>query len=87
MSTSTKRLRAAAASMLTHVRDDIRDIDMEILAISKELEMLVAKMNDAKWAGDLEKGNGVFYQIILKRTMREILQKRRKAKMKEMWND
>jgi hypothetical protein len=57
------------------------------LAISKELEMLVAKMNDAKWAGDLEKKNGVFYQIILKRTMREILQKRRKAKMKEIWND
>ena len=84
MSTSTKRLRAAAIAQLAHVRDDIRDIDMEILAISKELEMLVAKMNDAKWAGDLKKGNGVFYQIILRRTMREILQKRRKAKMKEM---
>ena len=84
MASTTKRMQAVAASMLTHVGDDIRDIDLELMAVSKELEMLAAKMSDAQWAGDLAKVNGVNYQIMLKRTMRAILQKRRKVKMKEM---
>lgn len=84
MASTTKRLQAVAASMLTHVGDDIRDIDLELMAVSKELEMLAAKMSDAQWAGDLAKVNGINYQIMLKRTMRAILQKRRKVKTREM---
>ncbi len=84
MASTTKRLQAVAASMLTHVGDDIRDIDLELMAVSRELEMLVAKMSDAQWAGDSAKVNGINYQIMLKRAMRAILQKRRKVKMREM---
>lgn len=84
MGSTTKRLQAVAASMLMHVGDDIRDIDLELMAVGRELEMLAAKMSDAQWAGDLAKVNGVNYQIMLKRTMRAILQKRRKVKMMEM---
>lgn len=84
MASTTKRLQAVAASMLTHVGDDIRDIDLELMAVSKELEMLAAKMSDAQWAGDSAKVNGINYQIMLKRAMRAILQKRRKVKMREM---
>lgn len=84
MASTTKRLQAVAVSMLTHVGDDIRDIDLELMAVGKELEMLAAKMSDAQWAGDLAKVNGINYQIMLKRTMRAILQKRRKVKTREM---
>lgn len=84
MASTTKRLQAVAASMLTHVGDDIRDIDFELMTVGKELEMLTVKMDDAMWAGDSDKVNGVFYQIMLKRMIRAILQKRRKVKMREM---
>ena len=83
MASTNKQLRAVATSMLTHVGGDIRDIDLEIMAVSAELEMLTDKMSDVKWAGNLSKAHMVFYQIMLKRTMRAILQKRRKAVMKE----
>jgi hypothetical protein len=83
MTTSTKRLQAVATLSLSHVGDDIRDIDIEIMAVNKELEMLTAKMSDAMWEGRSDTLNGVLYQIMLKRTMRTILHKRRKVKLRE----
>ncbi len=84
MATSNKRLQAVATSSLSHVGNDIRDIDLEIMAVSKELEMLAVKMSDAMWEGRLDTLNGVLYQIMLKRTMRAILLKRRKKIMREI---
>lgn len=84
MATSNKRLQEVATSSLSHVGNDIRDIDLEIMAVSKELEMLAVKMSDAMWEGRLDTLNGVLYQIMLKRTMRAILLKRRKKIMREI---
>jgi hypothetical protein len=83
MATSNKRLQAVATSSLSHVGDNIRDIDFEFVALGMELEMLTAKMNDAMWEGRSDKVNSIFYQIMLKRTMRTILLKRRKVKLRE----
>jgi len=48
---SNKRLNSVATWSLSHVGNDIRDIDFELVAISMELEMLTAKMSDAMWGG------------------------------------
>jgi hypothetical protein len=83
MATSNKRLHAVATSSLSHVGNDIRSIDFELMAVSMELEMLAVKMSDAMWEGRLDTLNGVLYQIMLKRTMRTILHRRRRVKLRE----
>ena len=80
----SKDMMAKAASMLTHVRDDIRDIDREIYSLTKEIDMLVVKKEDAKWAMDTGTVNRVTYQLMLKRSMRAVLLKRRNIILKEM---
>jgi hypothetical protein len=77
-------MRAKAVSMLTHIGDDIRDIDHEIYSLSQEIEMLVVKNDDAKWAGDVTTVDRVTYQLMLKRTMRAVLTKRRNVIMRGM---
>jgi len=84
MATSNKRLQAVATSLLSHVSDHIRDIDFEFVALGMELEMLTIKMSDAMWEGRSDKVSSIFYQIMLKRTMRAILLKRRKKIMREI---
>ena len=58
--------------------DNVRDTDRELLAITQAIEFLTEKKDDAKWAGDAEKVNTVNYQIMLKKTIRAMLIKRRK---------
>ena len=87
MTTSSKDMRAKAVSKLTHIGDDIRDIDHEIYSLSQEIEMLVVKKDDAKWSGDTSTVNRVTYQLMLKRTMRATLAKRRNVIMREMNHD
>ena len=84
MTVTNKRIKATALTLLEPVADDIRAIEFEVMCLSKEIEMFVVRREDAKWAGDTEKVNGINYQIMLKRTMRAILQKRRKVKLREM---
>ena len=81
---SSRNMRAKAESMLTHIGDDIRDIDHEIYSLSQEIEMLVIKNDDAKWAMDTSTVNRVTYQLMLKRSMRAVLLKRRNIILKEM---
>jgi Ni,Fe-hydrogenase III large subunit len=77
-------MRAKAVSKLAHVGDDIRDIDYEIHILSREIELLAEKKEDAKWAGDTDKVNRVTYPLMLIRTMRAVLTKRRNVIMREM---
>lgn len=81
---NSRNMRAKAESMLTHIGDDIRDIDHEIYSLSQEIEMLVIKNDDAKWAMDTSTVNRVTYQLMLKRSMRAVLLKRRNIILKEM---
>lgn len=84
MTITNKRIKATALALLEKVADDINAIEREIACLSKEIEMFVVRCEDAKWAGDTEKVNSINYQIMLKRTMRAIMMKRHKMKMKEM---
>jgi len=80
---SSKRFRVKANQNLTHVGDHIQDVDLEIYALTQELDMLTVAKEDAKWAGDTTKVSRIRYMLILKNTMRKVLQDRRKKLLKE----
>ena len=81
---SSKRFRKTANENLTHVGDHIQDVDLEIYALTQELDMLTVAKEDAKWAGDTTTVSRIRYRLILKNTMRKVLQDRRKKLLKEM---
>jgi hypothetical protein len=87
VTTSSYRMRKNAESMLSHVKNDVRSIDLELATIGKELELLQEKLNDATWAGDSKRMNRVYYPITLRKTMRDILKKRKIRVIREEHKD
>jgi hypothetical protein len=82
--TSSKRYREIAREKLTHVGGHIQEVDLEIYALTQELEILTVAKEDAKWAGDATRVGRIGYRIIIKNTMRKMLQRRRNKLLKEM---
>lgn len=78
---SNKRLTERAEELLAHVGDDLDDIHREMLVIQDELRVLAEREQDAMWAGDPLKANGIKYKRMLTNKMRIIL-KIRKRKVK-----
>jgi hypothetical protein len=74
---------AKAISMLTHVGDDIDDINRETNSLSQVIDTLVTAKEDAQWAGDTNRVNRIKYQLMLRCTMRDVLKKRRNIIMRE----
>lgn len=83
MATSSRDVMAKALSMLTHVGDDIDDINRETNSLSQVIDTLVTAKEDAQWAGDTDRVNRIKYQLMLRCTMREVLKKRRNIILRE----
>jgi hypothetical protein len=76
--TSNKRFREIANERLAHVGDDIRDIDREIAAVNDLSDLLNAKKEDAKWAGDVDQIGKIKYALNVNNHKRQALLKKKK---------
>ena len=76
--TSNKRFREIANERLAHVGDDIRDIDLEIMAVNEISNILNAKKEDAKWAGDVDQIWKIRYALRVNNHKRQALLKKKK---------
>jgi hypothetical protein len=84
MTTTRRKTRQIAASKLTHVGDNIRDINREIDILSREIEIMVIKKEDAKWGGHTALVSSLRYHLMIKNTARNMLNKRKAKVMKEV---
>lgn len=76
--TSGKRFREIAKERLVHVGNDIRDIDREIIAVNDLSDLLNAKKEDAKWAGDVDQIWKIKYALRVNNLKRQALLKQKK---------
>lgn len=78
---SNRRMREIAKERLAHVGDDIRDIDREIIAVNDLSDLLNAKKEDAKWAGDVDQIGKIKYAMNVNNHKRQVLLKKKKKWM------
>ena len=82
MSTSAKKMNELAAALLSQTVDDLPSLQEKLDEIVEQIARFELRKEDAIWAGDMEKANGIGYQIILRQIARKELRRRIKAKNK-----
>lgn len=83
MATSASKLNQLAVALVAQTPDDVISLRQRLVQISEEILKFEQRKEDAMWAGNAEKANGIGYQIILRQVARKELRRRIKAKTKE----
>jgi hypothetical protein len=73
MPISRKKLKDLARKNLSHVGDNLPDMDREIEILSREIKIMLIAKEDAKWAGDTTTLHKLRYRLWLKNAMRNKL--------------
>lgn len=87
MATSARKMNELAAAHIAATADDLASMQNKLKELNFQIGRFTARKEDAMWAGDTEKANGIGYQIILRQVARKELRRKIKAKAKESKDD